>query len=75
VVKNEIINEIEMTRVCSPPRANSLKKLITLGSYLKITEASHIFGFLYSVDKFKNEFKKRVELHFGRFSHKLIRSP
>jgi hypothetical protein len=25
VVKNEIINEIERTRVCSPPRATSLK--------------------------------------------------
>jgi hypothetical protein len=27
VVKNEKINEIERTRVCSPPRATSLKKV------------------------------------------------
>jgi hypothetical protein len=29
VVKNEKINEIERTRVCSPPRATSLKKQFT----------------------------------------------
>jgi hypothetical protein len=33
VVKNEKINEIERTRVCSPPRATSLKNL-NIDNYL-----------------------------------------
>jgi hypothetical protein len=30
--------------------------LLPLGSYLKITEVSHTFGLLYSLDKFQHKF-------------------
>jgi hypothetical protein len=64
-------SERHTNRVTRLNEFSPINRLFTFGSFLKITEQAHIFvlgkSYIFILTK--------IRLHFGRFLHKLIRSP